>query len=98
MTTPNVVAHALKTLPAAASATFLALFPIVNPFAGVPIFFSLTSDFSPGERNDTALMTAIYVSVILILFMFLGRFVLSFFGISLAVLEIAGRLIVANTA
>src|SRR4029077_21252734 len=53
---------------------------------------------SPGERNHTALKTAIYVTVILIFFMFLGRFVLSFFGISLPVLKIAGGLIVANTA
>jgi multiple antibiotic resistance protein len=98
MTAPNVVAHVLKTLPAAASATFLALFPIVNPFGGVPLFFSLSSSFSAGERNRTALKTGIYVTVILIFFMFLGRFVLSFFGISLPVLKIAGGLIVANTA
>jgi multiple antibiotic resistance protein len=98
MTTPNVAAHVLETLPAAASATFLALFPIVNPSGGVPLFFSLTSNFSAGERNRTALKTAIYVTVILIFFMFLGRFVLVFFGISLPVLKIAGGLIVANTA
>jgi multiple antibiotic resistance protein len=98
MTAGTAVAHILRTLPAAASATFLALFPIVNPFGGVPIFFSLTSDFSPSERNTTALKTAIYVTVILVFFMFLGRFVLSFFGITLPVLKIAGGLIVANTA
>ena len=98
MTTPNVAVHGLETLPAAASATFLALFPIVNPSGGVPLFFSLTSDFSAAERNRTALKTGIYVTVILIFFMFLGRFVLSFFGISLSVLKIAGGLIVANTA
>jgi multiple antibiotic resistance protein len=98
MTAGTAVAHILKTLPAAASATFLALFPIVNPFGGVPIFFSLTSDFSPRERNITALKTAVYVTVILVFFMFLGRFVLSFFGISLPVIKIAGGLIVANTA
>jgi multiple antibiotic resistance protein len=98
MTTPNVTAHVLKTLPAAASATFLALFPIVNPSGGVPLFVSLTSSFSAGERNRTALKTGIYVTVILTFFMFLGRFVLVFFGISLPVLKIAGGLIVANTA
>ena len=98
MTAPNVLAHVFKTLPAAASATFLALFPIVNPSGGVPLFFSLTSNFSAGERNRTALKTGIYVTVVLIFFMFLGRFVLSFFGISLPVLMIAGGLIVANTA
>jgi hypothetical protein len=39
MTAGTAVAHILKTLPAAAGDTFLALFPIVNPFGGVPIFF-----------------------------------------------------------
>jgi multiple antibiotic resistance protein len=80
------------------SATFLGLFPIVNPSGGVPLFFSLTSNLSAGERNRTALKTGIYVTVILIFFMFLVRFVLVFFGISLPVLKTAGGLIVANTA
>ena len=99
MITPgNTVEHVLKTLPSAAGATFLALFPIVNPFGGVPLFFALTSDFSNKERNQTALKTALYVFGILVVFMFFGRFVLNFFGISLPVLQIAGGLIVANTA
>jgi len=88
----------LQTLPAAATATFLALFPIVNPFGGVPLFFSMTADFTPKERNVTALKIAVYVFAILVIFMFFGRFVLNFFGISLPVLKIAGGLIVANTA
>jgi multiple antibiotic resistance protein len=90
--------HVLEDLPTAATATFLALFPIVNPPGGVPLFFSLTSDYSREERNRTALRTSIYVIAILITFMLIGRFVLSFFGISLPVLKIAGGLIVANTA
>ena len=88
----------LRTLPAAATATFLALFPIVNPFGGVPLFFTLTAGFTPRDRNRTALKTAMYVFWILVIFMFFGRFVLNFFGISLPVLKIAGGLIVANTA
>src|SRR5258708_37982765 len=98
MTPGNTVEQVLKTLPSAAGATFLALFPIVNPFGGVPLFFALTSDFSDSERNRTALKTALYVFGILVVFMFFGRFVLNFFGISLPVLKIAGGLIVANTA
>ena len=70
----------------------------MNPFGGVPLFFALTSDFSAAERNRTALKTALYVFAILVVFMFFGRFVLNFFGISLPVLQIAGGLIVANTA
>jgi multiple antibiotic resistance protein len=98
MNPQTVILHVLHSLPAAATATFLALFPIVNPFGGIPLFFGLTTDFTPAERNRTALKTAFYVIAILTVFMLFGRFVLNFFGISLPVLGIAGGLIVANTA
>jgi multiple antibiotic resistance protein len=94
----TTIQHVLHDLPGAAAATFLALFPIVNPLGGIPVFFTLTSDFTPEERRRTALKTALYVIAILVTFMLFGRFVLNFFGISLSVLKIAGGLIVANTA
>jgi multiple antibiotic resistance protein len=92
------ITQLVHDLPSAATATFLALFPIVNPLGGIPLFFSLTADFSAEERQRTAIKTALYVIAILIAFMLFGRFVLNFFGISLPVLKIAGGLIVANTA
>jgi multiple antibiotic resistance protein len=92
------IQHVVHDLPSAAATTFLALFPIVNPLGGIPLFFSLTADFPPEERRRTALKTALYVIAILVIFMLVGRFVLNFFGISLPVLKIAGGLIVANTA
>jgi len=98
MNTAHALGHFLRTLPASAAATFLALFPIVDPFGGIPIFYSLTSSWPPKERRRTALKTALYVFAILVVFLFFGRFVLHFFGISLPVLKIAGGLIVANTA
>ena len=88
----------MRTLPASAAATFLALFPIVDPFGGIPIFFSMTSTWSPRERNRTAFKTGLWVFIILVTFLFFGRLVLQFFGISLPVIKIAGGLIVANTA
>jgi len=98
MMAAHPLAQVLHDLPSAAVATFLALFPIVNPFGGVPLFFSLTSTMPDAERRRTALKTAGYVIAILVVFLFFGRFVLIFFGISLSVLKIAGGLIVANTA
>lgn len=65
MMAENAVTQILKTLPSAAGATFLALFPIVNPFGGIPLFFSLTSGFPASERNRTAGKTAMYVFGIL---------------------------------
>ncbi|MFY9644948.1 MAG: MarC family protein [Terriglobales bacterium] len=98
MNTQLAFGQILRGLPTAATATFLALFPIVNPLGGVPMFFSLTADYTPEDRRRTALKTGLYVIAILVVFMLVGRFVLNFFGISLPVLKIAGGLIVANTA
>jgi len=98
MSPTHAMGEFLRTLPASAVATFLALFPIVDPFGGVPIFFSMTSSWTPRDRNRTAFKTGLWVFLILVTFLFFGRFVLLFFGISLPVLKIAGGLIVANTA
>ncbi|PYX49717.1 MAG: antibiotic resistance protein MarC, partial [Acidobacteria bacterium] len=98
MTSVHTLGQILRTLPASAAATFLALFPIVDPFGGIPIFFSMTSTWSPRERNRTAFKTGLWVFIILVTFLFFGRLVLQFFGISLPVIKIAGGLIVANTA
>jgi len=98
MTSAHALGTFLRTLPASAAETFLALFPIVDPFGGIPIFFSMTSTWTPEQRRWTAVKTGIWVFVILVTFLFFGRFVLFFFGISLPVLKIAGGLIVANTA
>ena len=70
----------------------------MNPFGGVPVVLFHDRRLSPRDRNLTALKTAGYVFAILVTFLFFGRFVLNFFGISLPVLKIAGGLIVANTA
>jgi multiple antibiotic resistance protein len=98
MSPQMAIEHLVHDLPSAAMATFLALFPIVNPPGGVPMFFSLTADYAPEERHRAALKISFYVIAILVVFMLFGRFVLNFFGISLPVLKIAGGLIVANTA
>lgn len=87
-----------NSLPTAVLGTFLALFPIVNPFGGVPFFFALTSGYGDRQRNGAAMKTGFYVFMILVFFLFLGRFVLNFFGLTLPVLRIAGGLIVAQSA
>jgi multiple antibiotic resistance protein len=58
----------------------------------------MTSSWTDKDRRMTAFKTGLWVFVILVTFLFFGRFVLHFFGISLPVLKIAGGLIVANTA
>ena len=98
MTATHAVGEFLRTLPTSAAATFLALFLIVDPFGGIPIFFTMTANWTARDRRRTAFKTGVWVFVILVTFLFFGRFVLHFFGISLPVIKIAGGLIVANTA
>ena len=78
--------------------TLAALFPIANPIGAIPIFYSLTAEDTPRYRLQQAQKTTFNVFVVLVAFLFLGQLILSFFGISLGVLRIAGGLIVAHTA
>ena len=92
MSSTHALGQFLRTLPSSAAATFLALFPIVDPFGGIPIFFTMTSDWTARDRSRTAFKTGMWVFVILVTFLFFGRFVLHFFGISLAGTEDCGRI------
>lgn len=77
--------------------SFGALFSIMNPLGTVPVFVGLTDDYSKKARAVTAFWTSIDVLAILLLSFFAGKFILSFFGISLNALKIAGGLIIATS-
>ena len=74
-----------------------ALLSVMNPLGTVPIFVGLTQEHSPRARSAVALSTALNVLCILIVSFFFGTYVLSFFGISLDSLRIAGGLIIASS-
>ncbi|WP_418513440.1 MarC family NAAT transporter [Corallibacter sp.] len=77
--------------------SFGALFSIMNPLGTVPVFVGLTQENSKKERAITAFWTAINVFIILLLSLFAGKYILSFFGISLNALKIAGGMIIASS-
>jgi len=77
--------------------TFGALFSIMNPLGTVPIFVGLTQDNSKKKRASIAFWTSLNVLIILIFSFFAGKYLLSFFGISLNSLKIAGGLIIASS-
>lgn len=78
-------------------ASFGALFSIMNPLGTVPVFVALTQENSKKERAVTAFWTAFNVCIILLLSFFAGKYILSFFGISLNALKIAGGLIITSS-
>ena len=79
--------------------TFLiltALFPIVNPLGGAPLFLSLTHYYSTDERKMLSRRIAMN-SIALILGSYLiGTHILAFFGISLPVVQVGGGLVLAS--
>jgi multiple antibiotic resistance protein len=76
---------------------FPALFSIINPLGGAFIFFSATRRVSRPTRDNLARWVAIHSFFILNVSLFVGAYVLSFFGISMPVLRVAGGIIIAVT-
>ncbi|WP_333600872.1 MarC family NAAT transporter [Flavobacterium sp.] len=74
-----------------------ALFSVLNPIGTVPIFVGLTQDYTKGERSKVSLLTSLNVFIILIISFFVGQYVLSFFGITITALRIAGGIIIASS-
>jgi multiple antibiotic resistance protein len=74
-----------------------ALFPIVNPLGGSPIFLSLTKEYSPSRRRALSWRIAMNSFFLLVGSYLFGTHVLAFFGISLPVVQIGGGLILIST-
>lgn len=75
-----------------------ALFPIVDPLGGAPIFLALTRDYLPPERRALSWRIAVNSFFLLIGSYFIGTHILAFFGISLPVVQVGGGLVVISTA
>jgi len=73
---------------------FTALFVIVNPIGAIPLFISYTRSQTPLERRLTARTTATAVAVVLIVSIFLGDYLLQFFGIGLASFRVGGGILI----
>ena len=76
---------------------FAALFSVLNPIGTVPIFVALTQDDSSAERSRISLWTGINIFIILVISLFTGQHLLSFFGISIDALRIAGGFVIFNS-
>ncbi len=71
-------------------ATLFSLFSIVDPPGAIPMYVALTAGRPRPERNKIALMTSLYFVLILVSFFLAGTYILSFFGITVHALRIAG--------
>jgi multiple antibiotic resistance protein len=74
-----------------------ALFPIVNPLGGAPLFLSLTSYYSDDQRRILSRRIAMNSIVLIVVSYLIGTHILAFFGISLPVVQVGGGLVLAAT-
>ena len=75
---------------------FAALFPIVNPLGGAPIFLAMTADYSREERQWLAWRVTVHSFVLLVVSLAIGTYVLEFFGLSVPVVQVGGGLVVSS--
>ncbi len=78
--------------------TFVSLFAVVNPMLAAPVFVTLTQGEPASVKQETAQRASVYVFWVLITFLITGSLILSFFGISISALRIAGGLMILATA
>jgi len=71
-----------------------ALLPIINPPGGAPIFLSMTAGLDARTRRTMATRISINAMILLVVAMFIGSYVLAFFGISLMAVRLGGGLLV----
>lgn len=73
-----------------------ALFPIVNPLGGSPVFLALTQDYPTSARRALARQVAMNSFILLVSSFLVGTHILNFFGISIPVVQVGGGLVVIS--
>ena len=69
---------------------FFTIFIVIDPIGIVPLFLSTVSHLPQEERKKVALKATVVAFFVLSVFILVGRFILSFFGISPGAFYVAG--------
>src|SRR5690242_9135233 len=73
-----------------------ALFPMVNPIGGAPIFLSLTEERTAAGRGRLAVWVEVNSYLLLLGSLLVGSYVLGFFGISIPIVRLGGGFVLAS--
>ncbi len=72
---------------------FSSLFSLINPIGIVPIFISITENYTQHDRNKIALKAVCFSFILLIIFSLIGDLIFLFYGITIHAFRIAGGII-----
>ena len=77
---------------------FGTLLPIANPLSTAFVFNSMAGDRSLADRKHTALVASLTAALVLLVFMFVGQWMLAFFGITIYAFRVAGGIYLGKMA
>lgn len=86
---------AFAGLPRTGLLAFSALFAIVNPVLNAIIFSQIAADRTHRQRLRLARRVGLYSLMLMLFALWVGSYVLNFFGITLGALKVAGGLVIA---
>lgn len=72
---------------------FSGIFFVVDPFAVIPLFLSITRGDEPRRKRATALKAAIVASATMLVFAVAGGYIFKLFGITIGAFKIAGGIL-----
>ena len=90
----NLISHFLQLV----LGTVVTLLPIINPPVSTPMFLSITHGDDDAWRRKQAFRGCLYMTLILVVALLGGSFIMSFFGLSIPGLRIAGGLLICSIA
>lgn len=77
---------------------YAALLPIVNPLGAAPVFLAMTRYADDATRAILARKITVNSFVLLLASIFIGTYVLEFFGLSIPIVQLGGGLVVCSVA
>ena len=75
-----------------------ALWPIVDPLGGAPIYLAMTAGLSAEQNHEMAKNVAINSFLLLMASALVGAYVIDFFGLSIPAVQVAGGIVVSGIA
>ena len=73
---------------------FIGIFAILNPLGALPLYLSLTAHHSEHDKKYVAMTAAKAATIILLVTLFFGELILSFFGISVNSFRVGGGILI----
>ena len=84
--------------PASVASLTVSLFFILNPFASLPLFISVTRGLDVKVRNSYANQAVLVAAVLLLVFVFVGNDLMGIFGVTMDSFRVAGGIVLLMMA